>query len=241
MLWTSLTEHASRRCCWTACAARWRDRRSRTTPRRWPPRLPRGRRAVEVYAPSATSARSAGPKRGWSRSARWSREQEVRLKIPGRRAEAKSTLSLVASDAGDGNEHDFVVWQQPRLVAPGRPDLLLRDVRAIDARLGGAARADVRQHAQSTWRPPTKPPRRRAKVDAGRAGRRSTASKPTDLRAWLDYLGIGAGGDVKLQRTLHRARSPAPAATTSSRAGAATRRRCWWPTRPTSTSAFPAT
>ena len=39
------------------------------------------------------------------------------------------TLYLVASDAGDGNANDFVVWQRPRLVAPGRPELLLRDVR----------------------------------------------------------------------------------------------------------------
>ena len=34
-------------------------------------------------------------------------------------------LYLVASDAGDGNEHDYVVWERPRLVAPGRPDLPL--------------------------------------------------------------------------------------------------------------------
>ena len=45
------------------------------------------------------------------------------------------TVSLVAADAGDGNEHDFVVWQQPRLVAPGRPDLLLRDVREVSREL----------------------------------------------------------------------------------------------------------
>ena len=44
-------------------------------------------------------------------------------------------LSLVATDAGDGNEHDFVVWQQPRLVAEGKPDILLRDVAAASSRL----------------------------------------------------------------------------------------------------------
>ena len=41
------------------------------------------------------------------------------------------TLALVTGDAGDGNERDFVLWQQPRLIAPGRPDLLLRDVRQV--------------------------------------------------------------------------------------------------------------
>ena len=39
-------------------------------------------------------------------------------------------LYLAAGDAGDGNAQDFVVWERPRLVAPGRPDVLLRDVRA---------------------------------------------------------------------------------------------------------------
>ncbi len=57
--------------------------------------------------------------------------QEVRFKIPAPSDGQEVTLSFVASDVGDGNEQDFVVWQQPRLVAPGRPDLLLRDVRSV--------------------------------------------------------------------------------------------------------------
>ena len=52
-------------------------------------------------------------------------------------------FSLVVGDAGDGNGGDFVVWQQPRLVAHGRPDILLRDVRrlarSLDGEAGGAA------------------------------------------------------------------------------------------------------
>ena len=56
--------------------------------------------------------------------------QEVRFKVPATSDSQDVVLSLLASDAGDGHAHDFVVWQRPRLVAPGRPDLLLRDVRA---------------------------------------------------------------------------------------------------------------
>src|SRR5439155_2318056 len=42
-------------------------------------------------------------------------KQELRFKIPATPDEGKEvTLSLVAGDAGDGNEHDFVVWEQPR-------------------------------------------------------------------------------------------------------------------------------
>ena len=58
------------------------------------------------------------------------------------RAGGEVTVYLVAGDAGDGNEHDFVVWEQPRLVAPGRPDLLLRDVRGCGRQL-----AAVRERA----------------------------------------------------------------------------------------------
>ena len=58
-------------------------------------------------------------------------KQELRFPIPplapGEKKEEVG-LSLVANDAGDGNLHDFVVWQKPRLVAKGRPDILLRDV-----------------------------------------------------------------------------------------------------------------
>ncbi len=58
-------------------------------------------------------------------------KQELRFKIPSAPAAKEVTLYLVAGSAGDGHEHDIVLWQQPRLVAPGRPDLLLRDVREV--------------------------------------------------------------------------------------------------------------
>lgn len=58
-------------------------------------------------------------------------KQEVRFKIPTPTDGKDVTLFLVASDAGDGNEHDSVVWEQPRLVARGRPDLLLRDIPGV--------------------------------------------------------------------------------------------------------------
>lgn len=57
-------------------------------------------------------------------------QHELRFQIPAPREgeEAQEfVVSLVAGDAGDGNEQDFVVWTQPRLVAEGKPDILLRD------------------------------------------------------------------------------------------------------------------
>ena len=58
-------------------------------------------------------------------------KSEFRLKLPSASEKQQVTVYLTALDAGDGNEQDFVVWQQPRLVAPGRSDLLLRDVRDV--------------------------------------------------------------------------------------------------------------
>jgi hypothetical protein len=74
-------------------------------------------------------------------------EHELRFQIPapkeGEQA-AEFVVSLVAGDAGDGNEHDFVVWTQPRLVAEGKPDILLPDWMAGDGRSNGAASVCVR-------------------------------------------------------------------------------------------------
>src|SRR5262249_52090285 len=58
-------------------------------------------------------------------------KHDIKFKMPDARDGGDVTLSLVAGDAGDGNENDFVVWQSPRLVTPGRPDLLLRDLRDV--------------------------------------------------------------------------------------------------------------
>jgi hypothetical protein len=57
--------------------------------------------------------------------------REVRFQVPPATDTDVVTLYLVASDAGDGGAHDHAVWQAPRFVADGRPDLLLRDVRDV--------------------------------------------------------------------------------------------------------------
>jgi Protein of unknown function (DUF1592)/Protein of unknown function (DUF1588)/Protein of unknown function (DUF1587)/Protein of unknown function (DUF1585)/Protein of unknown function (DUF1595)/Planctomycete cytochrome C len=126
--------------------------------------------------------------------------QELRLKMP-TSSSGDVTLSLVAGDAGDGHEHDFVVWDNPRLVAPGRPDLLLRDVREVVHELaslrerafnsaakclGAAAEASVAQ----------------GKIEVPTLARRHGVD-PLILEAWLDYLGISTtGAGVKVDSVL---------------------------------------
>src|SRR6266511_1273390 len=66
--------------------------------------------------------------------------QELRFKFPVAPEAKEVTLYLSASDAGDGNQGDYVILEQPRLAAPGQPTLLLRDVRGVSREL--AARRD---------------------------------------------------------------------------------------------------
>ncbi|MBU6175778.1 MAG: DUF1587 domain-containing protein, partial [Planctomycetes bacterium] len=47
-------------------------------------------------------------------------KHEMRMKLTGDR---DTILYLTTTDAGDGSEEDQVIWENPRLVAPGRPDL----------------------------------------------------------------------------------------------------------------------
>ncbi len=123
--------------------------------------------------------------------------QEVRFKIPATSEGQEVVLSLLASDAGDGNSDDFVIWQRPRLVAPGRPDLLLRDVRAV-ARDLTLRRQQVFGRASAYLTAAEQ-----AEAGQGHADINTLAKthgiEPDALRAWLDYLGIGSGDAVQLQ------------------------------------------
>ncbi|PAW85344.1 MAG: hypothetical protein B9S33_09920 [Pedosphaera sp. Tous-C6FEB] len=121
--------------------------------------------------------------------------QEVRVKLPAPTVGNEVVLYLLASDAGDGNEHDFAVWENPRLVAPGRPDLHLRDVR--DAVLAfQTQRERVAATAAKCLMAAEE-----ASALPDRSGVAALAQKHSVeaalLNAWLDYLGIG-GGPVRV-------------------------------------------
>ena len=122
---------------------------------------------------------------------------EIRHKLPEASAGTETTIYLTTTDAGDGSDHDIAVWEQPRLVAPGRPDLLLRDVRgyihqlqqrreqtfsSVVACLNAATEASIAQTPSDPAALAT-----RYKVD------------PEVLTAWLDYLGISATGVAKIE------------------------------------------
>lgn len=116
--------------------------------------------------------------------------REVRVKLNAPAHQKELSLYLSASDAGDGHEHDIAVWENPRLVVPGRPDLALRDLRAAAQVLTRdresffstvtrclAAAAEI--HAATQKRP----------VEEYAA---QHSVDPALLTAWLDALGIGS-------------------------------------------------
>ncbi len=117
--------------------------------------------------------------------------QELRVKVSTTAGQKEITLYLVAGDAGDGNEHDFAVWERPRLVAPGREDLLLRDARAVSRELTAlrervfASAAKCLAAAAEASAAQELP---KLEELAARHG-----VEPRVLAAWLDYLGLGAG------------------------------------------------
>lgn len=122
-------------------------------------------------------------------------KQELRFKFPAQGDAKDVTLYLSASDAGDGNAGDFVVWEQPRLVIPGQPPLLLRDLRHVHQTLSA--------RRERTLANTTKFLSAAAKAEAGRKDVAALALEQgveaDALAAWLDYLGVNASGPVKLE------------------------------------------
>lgn len=113
---------------------------------------------------------------------------EIRQKLPGSEDGRKINVFLTATDAGDGNDNDFVVWERPRLVSAGRPDLLLRDVREFTralherrnqtlASIVGCLNA-VGEAMSTTEKTVPRELAQRHHVDV------------EILTAWLDYIGV---------------------------------------------------
>ena len=102
------------------------------------------------------------------------------------------SIFLTASEAGDGRDGDFVVWQSPRLTIDNGPDILLRDLAGLQQRL-----ADAQKDALSRT---TDYLAAVAELEAAGAGLTdesladAAARHKLDasaLKAWAAYLGVG--------------------------------------------------
>ena len=123
--------------------------------------------------------------------------QEFRVKLAVPEGKDAVTIRLAAGDAGDARDQDFVVWENPRLVAPGRADLPLRLVRHMVAtlttqreRLAATASECLAAVAEAAA---IEPPITADTFEATVAElSRKHAVDPQLLSGWLSYLGIGA-------------------------------------------------
>jgi hypothetical protein len=130
--------------------------------------------------------------------------QEFRVPLPQDGRDV--TLYLAADPAGDGEAQDVVVWERPRLVAPGMPDLPLRDVPEV-------ARA-LAEHRQQVFAGTSKCLAAAAEAAGSDGGfdpaalARKHDVPPEVLAAWFDYLGLGDGrGAVRITSHLRGKRT----------------------------------
>lgn len=122
--------------------------------------------------------------------------QDFKFKIPPAADGKEVVFYLAASDAGDGNEHDYVVWERPRLVAPGRPDLPLRDLRGVIAELT-KHRQEVFDTTAKCLAAAAEANLSKTPVEVPKLAEKHGVNAQA-LEAWLDFLGISASGPVKL-------------------------------------------
>ncbi len=112
------------------------------------------------------------------------------------------TLYLVAGDAGTPSANDIVVWERPRLVAPGRPDLLLKDVRNVTRELS-LHRQQIFSNAAKCLAAAAKAAESTDETNVAALAAEFDVDVAS-LSVWLDYMGIGSAGPVKLGTPIGR-------------------------------------
>jgi hypothetical protein len=123
-------------------------------------------------------------------------KHSIRFKVPPASGDVL-TLYLSASKFGQGAERDYVVWEQPKFVAPGRPELSLKDVRAASRELlalRGETFASTQQYLEAAGEAAADP----GKIDVPALARKHGVDAAA-LGVWLDFLAIGGSGPVKVE------------------------------------------
>ena len=122
--------------------------------------------------------------------------QEFRLKIPETTNGQEITVYLLTTDAGDGNAQDFAIWDQPRLVAPGRPEVRLRDVREL-GRVMTTRRDIIFTNAAVCLTAASEAGSHRDKQDWNALAARHGVDLGS-LLSWLDYLGLRSSKTIQI-------------------------------------------
>lgn len=118
-------------------------------------------------------------------------QQEFRVKLAAPGGSKDVTVYLTAYDAGDGQAGDVVVWHEPKISIPGRPPVLLRDLRAFVDELTARRTRIFAATAKSL-------------LAADEAGTDQSAlvsrfgADADALKAWFDFLGVNSSSEFKL-------------------------------------------
>jgi hypothetical protein len=147
-----------------------------------------------AFNPVGHVGRKNGPK-GWLTPVDPLRTADaIRWKVPPTTA-TEQTVYLVTSAASD-SDHAFAQWDDARFVAPGRPDLMLKDVRAV-----AAERVKVRSDSLAAVAKYLAAADEAASSKGGAdvpALAKKHGLNADVLAGWLGVLGIGSGGPVKV-------------------------------------------
>ena len=146
--------------------------------------------------------REGGPKSWQEPVIPLTARQEVRLQLSAASDQKELTLFLTTGDASDGNEHDFVVWENPRIVAPGRPDLALRDVRDFTREMS-ARRERLIATTRGALRAASELMETQPKIDLPALALKHEVDLDS-LTTWLDYLGMGTNTGIRLDYLTNR-------------------------------------
>jgi len=126
--------------------------------------------------------------------------QEVRIKIPSQPGSDEINLFLVTGDAGDGQQGDVAIWDRPRFVVAGQPDLTLRELRAVARRLQ-VQRDRIVGNAERALSAAAEAMLAADGFDLSSLARKHVL--PEDVLApWLDFVGVGTGSAVRIESHL---------------------------------------
>jgi hypothetical protein len=137
-------------------------------------------RALWRFASVGHIGKEGGPKAWQEPITPLADESEIRVPLSG---EGDMSLYLTTTGAGDGTDGDEVIWENPRIVAPGFPDLPVSDLPALVDHLE-KARVEIISSAEDC-------------LNAIAEGR--SDGDAVMLTAWREYLGFGT---TKLEHLL---------------------------------------
>ena len=126
--------------------------------------------------------------------------QDFKVKFAAPNAGEDLLVYLTATDAGDGSDGDFVVWNQPVIKMPGRPDLPLRDARNYVAQ----TMARREKFIASTVNALAAADAFLIKAQTLPELAKQHGIEEGVLQQWWRVLGLGAGGEIKLDHFINK-------------------------------------